>query len=118
MSGYQLSPFDVGQIKAHLHHGLSAAAMGRIMVKPDGKSRWSDRAIKAAVDKLEATPAWRGARAAGSGAPRKTSKTEDKAIVKYVIHERGRKKVTVGSVKRKFPRFRTSRPLETYAPPA
>ena len=30
------------------------------MVKSDGKSRCSDRVIKAAVDKLEATPAWMG----------------------------------------------------------
>ena len=38
MSGYQFSPFEIGQIKAHMHHGLGAAQMARILVKADGKT--------------------------------------------------------------------------------
>ena len=65
---YQLSPFDVGQIKAHLHHGLSGAAISRTMVKPDGKSEWSEQAMQDAMRKLEEQPSWRGERVEGSGA--------------------------------------------------
>ena len=56
----QLSPFDIGQVKAHLHHGLKGAAISRIMVKADGKSRWSEQAIQDAIKKLESNPKWRG----------------------------------------------------------
>ena len=37
MSGYQLSAFEIGQIKAHVYHGLGAAQIARILVKADGK---------------------------------------------------------------------------------
>ena len=56
MSGYQLSPFDVGQVEAHLQHGLKAAEIARVLVKSGGVSTWSDNAIKHVVDKLEAKP--------------------------------------------------------------
>ena len=42
MSGYQFSPFEIGQIKAHMYHGFGAAQMARILVKADGKTQWSD----------------------------------------------------------------------------
>ena len=34
----QFSPFEVGQIKAHVYHGLSGAAISRILYKADSKS--------------------------------------------------------------------------------
>ena len=37
MSGYQLAAFEIGQIKAHVYHGLGAAQIARIFVKADGK---------------------------------------------------------------------------------
>ena len=98
MAGYQLSPFDIGQIKTPLHHGLKAADITRILLKPDGKTYWSDNAIQAAVAKLEAQPEWRGDREAASGAPRQTSAKEDRAIVNYVLKNRGRSKVTMHTV--------------------
>ena len=101
-----MSPFDVGQIKAHLHHGLCAAAITRIMRKSDGINTWSPNAIKTAVDKLEADPNWRGERQPGSGAPRKTTKKQDRAIEKFVLAERGKQKVTVNTVKKEFPELR------------
>ena len=52
MSGYHLSAFDVGQVKAHMHHGLSAAAISRIMRKSDGLSQWDEKSIQRVVDKL------------------------------------------------------------------
>ena len=36
-SGYQLDEFDVGQVKAHMHHGLGSTTISGIMLKADGK---------------------------------------------------------------------------------
>ena len=47
-----LGPFELGQIKAHLYHGLSGAEIARILKKPDGKSEWKKQAIYNAIDKL------------------------------------------------------------------
>ena len=33
--------FELGQIKAHIHHGLGPLAISRILVKPDGESQWT-----------------------------------------------------------------------------
>ena len=66
-AGYHLTPFDVGQIKAHAHHGLGPAAIAKILSKPDGKSRWSDRAIADALANLKEDPSGRGERQEGSG---------------------------------------------------
>ena len=41
----RLGPFEVGQIKAHLHHGLSGADIVGILKKPDGKTTWSTQAV-------------------------------------------------------------------------
>ena len=61
----QFTPFDIGQIKAHVHHGLTGAAISRILLQPDGKSHWSETAVQIAVKKLlvEETPDWRGEQA-------------------------------------------------------
>ena len=56
--------------------------------------------------KLEADPSWTGERAAGSGAPRKTTEKQDREIEEFVLAERGKQKVTVRAVKRKFPALR------------
>jgi len=96
----QLTPFDIGQIKAHLYHGLKGAAISRILLKPDGKSRWSETAIQIAVSKLESDDDWRGERETGTGLSRKTTKAQDKQIVKLVLDKRGKHKVTVAFVQR------------------
>lgn len=106
MPGYQLSPFDVGQIKAHMHHGLGAADIVRIMRKPSGRKKWSLSAIATAVRKLTENPKWRGEREEGSGRPRITTAKQDKQILEHVIEKRGRKKTTVTSIKRQFPEMR------------
>ena len=33
--------FALGQIKAHMHHGLGPLAISRILLKPNGKSHWT-----------------------------------------------------------------------------
>jgi hypothetical protein len=98
----QLGPFEVGQIKAHLHDGLSGADIVRILKKPDGKTAWSRQSIYTAIDKLGEEPSWRGEREVGSGPPRKTDKAQDKALVKYVLKNRGKEKVTIAVLQREF----------------
>ena len=98
-----LGPFELGQIKAHLYHGLSGAEIARILKKPDGKSEWKKQAIYNAIDKLAENPSWRGEREEGSGAPRKTTKAQDKALERYVVKNRGKAKVTVQVLRRAFP---------------
>jgi hypothetical protein len=99
----QLSPFDVGQIKAHDHHGLSGAAISRILRKPDGKSTWSQTAVQDAMAKLASQPDWRGEREEGSGRPRETTKAQDKSLVRQVFKSRGRHKVTVAFLRKMLP---------------
>ena len=106
MPGYQLSPFDVGQIKAHMYHGLGAADIRRIMRKPTGRKKWSLPTISTAVNKLTQNPKWRGEREEGSGRPRVTTAKQDQKIVDHVFEKRGRKKTTVTSIKREFPDLR------------
>lgn len=102
LSGYQLSELDVGQVKAHMHHDLGSIAISKIMYKADGKTRFSEQAILDCTNKLRTNPSWRGERAAGSGAPRKTSPKQDKKVIKWVLKNRGKEKVTVDRLKRQF----------------
>jgi len=99
----RLGPFEVGQIKAHLHHGLSGAAILGILKKPDGKTTWNHQTVYNAIDKLTEDPSWRGDREEGSGAVRKTSKAQDKALENYVMKWRGKEKVTIRVLRREFP---------------
>ena len=101
----QLTPFEIGQIKAHAYHGLGPLAISRLVRKPDGK-HFSDTAIANAIAKLGEDPTWRGERKAGSGRKRKTSIKLDRDIVKEVFRSRGKFKVTVAFLQRKFPAAR------------
>ena len=101
-TGARLGPFEVGQIKAHLHHGLSGAAIVKILKKPDCKSSWSAQAVYDAIAKLNEQPTWRGERAEGSGAPRKTTKMQDRELERFVLANRGKLKVTVPRLRREF----------------
>ena len=56
LSGYQFTPFEAGQIKAHLHHGLGASEIARIIFKSDGESRFSPTAVPRRVDVINADP--------------------------------------------------------------
>ena len=103
---YQLGPFEIGQIKAHLEHGLGCTAIAKRLFKADRKTAYSEGAVIKAIAKLETNPSWRGEREVGSGAPRKTTKQQDSAIIKWVERNRGKKKVTVATVKKHFPFLR------------
>ena len=86
----QLGPFDIWQIKAHVHHGLSGAAISRILVQADGESQWSETAIQVAIRKIHANPEWRGDREEGSGRPRETTKAQDRQLYDAVVKKRGK----------------------------
>ena len=106
-SGYQLGPFEVGQIKAHIHHGLSAAAIARIVCKADG-THVSDKGVLSVMARLEADPDWRGERKVGSGRKRKTPRALDKRVAKEVVKRRGVEKITVRALQKKLPELRTT----------
>ena len=101
----RLSPFELGQIKAHLHHGLGPTSIAGLVVKSDG-THVSVQGVCDAKRKLEEDPTWRGERAAGSGRPRKTDPATDRTIVREVFRQRGNAKVTVAFLKKKHPQLR------------
>ena len=77
------SPFDIGQIKAHAYHGLSADRIAEILVKPKRgpgrkKLHWTKGAVQRIINKLEDEPGWRGEREEGSGATRNGALTLDR----------------------------------------
>ena len=84
---YQLTAFEVGQVKAHMEHGLGAAAISQIILKADGRNTFSDTAIRNCMRKLRENPRWRGEREEGSGAPRKTTTAQDKQIIRWLLRE-------------------------------
>ena len=106
MTTYQFTPFEVGQVKAHVEHGLSAAEVAKRVFKADGKSKFGEVAIHNCMTKLRENPGWRGERAKGSGRPRKTSAQQDKVMVRWLLKKRGEQKVTVPLLKKQFPYLR------------
>ena len=104
--GYQLSPFEVGQVKAHMEHGLGCKKIAERLYKADGKKTFGETVVVNCMNKLIEDPSWRGERQEGSGAPRKTTAKQDKEIVKWVLDERGKQKVGVPQLKKQFPYLR------------
>ena len=98
----QFSPFEVGQVKAHLYHGLGPSQIAGIITKADGKTRFSHTAVASIIEKLKNDPKWRGERQEGSGRPRRTTEQEDAALIKGVFDARGKRKVTVGFLQGQF----------------
>ena len=60
MASYQLSPFEVGQVKAHMEHGLGCTSIAQRLKKADGKTSFSETAISNSMKKLQENPKWRG----------------------------------------------------------
>lgn len=80
-----------GSDQAHLHNGLTGAAILEILKQPDGKTGWSHQTMYTANDKLRAEPSRRGERELGSEAPGRTDNAQDKALEKYVHKDIGKK---------------------------
>jgi hypothetical protein len=106
MVSSQLGPFEVGQVKAHMEHGLGCTAISRKVLKSDGKTSFGETAIVNCMNKLKENPAWRGEREKGSGRPRKTTKTQDREIVRWLLKRRGKEKMSVAKLKKRFPYLR------------
>ena len=104
-SGSRLTPFDVGQIKAHVEHGLGPSAIAKRIFRPGG-GHFSNHAIGDAIAKLQQHPTWRGERQRGSGRPRKTTKVVDNQIYRQVLKNRGRHRVSVSFLKKILPGLR------------
>ena len=101
----RLTPFEVGQIKAHASHEISATEIASLVFKTDG-SPVSVQGVCDVIKRLDEDPTWRGERTEGSGAPRKTTAALDRAIVREVFRMRGSTKVTVSYLKKRFPLLR------------
>ena len=84
----QLTPFEIGPIKVHLHDGVGPAEIARIITKLVGHNP-SQPAVSDAAEKLSEDPSSRGERQSGSGRPRATPPALDKAIVDTVFRHRG-----------------------------
>ena len=81
----QMGPFEIGQIKAHMEHGLGASEIARRVKKQDLKSVWTDNAVEAKMKKLKKYKFWRGARKLVSGTKRKTTKAFDKQLARTIV---------------------------------
>ena len=90
----KLAAFEIGQIKAHAYHDLSAPDIAALVLKTDG-TNVTAQAVRDTLAKLAADETWRGERAESSGRSRKTTRALDKAILREVIKMRGAAKVTV-----------------------
>jgi hypothetical protein len=101
----RLTPFDVGQIKAHAFHGLGPASIARSVEKTAGASP-SEQRTGDVSRKLTPDPEWRGERQAGSGRRRATPRRLDKHTGKEVLRLRGKVSVNVACVQKKFPATR------------
>ena len=99
----RLSPFEVGQIKAHSQHGLSTAEIAAEIIKADGTTAPSREAVRQVLLKLKANPGWTGERKAGSGRPRSTSKKLDTSLCKAVMAHRGKAKITSAILRKSVP---------------
>jgi hypothetical protein len=99
---HQLTPFDVGQIKAHMEHGLPGAEIARRVKRADGRTCFGETAILNCMAKLEANPLWRGEKSDRSGRPRKTTTKQDKQVVRWLLKQRGKQRVTVSTLKKEF----------------
>ena len=106
MATHHLTPFEVGQIKAHMEHGLGCVEIRRRVFRNDGKTPFGETAIVNCMNKLREQPGWRGEREEGSGAERKTTPKQDNEIVRWTLKNRGKLKVTVAALKKQFPYLR------------
>ena len=102
---WQLTPFEYGQVKAHLEHGCTATEIQSMVLKPDG-NEFGLTAIKGAIAKITADPFYRGERKPGSGAPRKTTKKTDNQIVKATLENRGKAIVSATFLRKQIPELK------------
>ena len=98
-------PFELGQVAAHMHHGLNAPQIALLVKRANGTS-FSAQCVAENMEKLKKHPAHRGERRPGSARPRKTTKALDNKIIKHVLKNCGKEKVTVDSIRKRFPQLK------------
>jgi len=100
---YQLDAFAVGGIASLTKAGYAPREMEKceLVTKADG-SVVPHSCIQKTMNKLKADKTWRGQRKEGSGLTRSTSEAQDVEMVKYVLENRGREKLTSKKVKRRL----------------
>ena len=54
----QLTPFEVGQVKAHMEHGLNAESIAERVYKADGKDTFGSTAIQNCMKLLATLVRW------------------------------------------------------------
>jgi hypothetical protein len=89
-----------------MHHQPTALWISRSILKDDGKSRFSENAIKNCMTSFGADRKRKGARKAGPGAPRKTTAAQDKQIEGAIYKYPSRHKVTVAWLGKRYLRAR------------
>ena len=102
MSRAHLSPFEVGRVKAHMEHGLGCVEIAKRIYRSDGKTKFGETAIVNCMNKLRKNKNWRGGREEGSGALRKTTPKQDREIVRWVLKNRGKVKISVSRLRKQF----------------
>ena len=102
MTSYaRLTPYEVGQIKAHHAHGMGPVDIAGVVVKTDG-AHPTHSAVSQTLSHLGRNGKWRGDRKATTGRPRASTVALDKAVVKEVFKSRGSIRVTVSYLKKKI----------------
>ena len=84
----QLTPFELGQIKALMHHALGCRAIADIVDQP-GAGHWGHTPIASAMTKLIAGPKRRGDRNVGSGRKRNATTSFDRKVAREAVEMRG-----------------------------
>ena len=56
MAGYQIGPFEAGQVKAYMSLGMGCVAIAAKVYKPDGKTTYGETAIVNCMSKLREDP--------------------------------------------------------------
>ena len=100
-----MTPFELGQVLAHVYHGLGPAEIARIITRADG-SHFTHQTIANNMSKLANNPQYRGERAPGSARPRKTTRAVDRKILNHVLKKRGKVKVTTANIKKTMPELK------------
>ena len=102
MARSALTPFEAGQVKAHMEHGLGCTEIMNRVYRSDGKTKFGETTIVNCMNKLKKNKNWRGGREEGSGPLRKTTVKQDKEIVRWVLKNRGKVKVCVRRLRKQF----------------
>ena len=99
-SAGKLGEYEVGQIRAFRTANYSQRDIAASVLKSDGKKGINLNTVVTVLQKLRQNPRWTGKRKKGSGRARKTTKAQDRKLVKSCLQHRGRVRVHSKILKR------------------